>query len=130
MSLFRRLFRVPVTTRSRPTGAILRTVDATGTAEVLHTLHVPRGACPVSGNPLSGTITVSYHPIFCSLEAVSLHDALLWACSRAPTAPRSVESLATWMAGEAARAVGVPVVVDLDLIIRPGHQRLRVVAKC
>ncbi|MEK7381665.1 MAG: hypothetical protein AAB262_00070 [Elusimicrobiota bacterium] len=93
----RALFRVPITVRSQPAG-VLRTVAAVGIAEVQHVLQVPRGACPVSGNPLSGTLTLTYQPAGRAIEVVSLHDALAWACSAAPGAPRSVEELAGWAA--------------------------------
>lgn len=123
-----RLKRVPVTVRSRPAGALLRTVESFGVASVVHELRAPRGACPVSGNPLSGTVRISYAPVGCVLEVVALLDALAWAASGADGAPRSVEAMAHRLAAECGAAVGVPVVVVLDLVIRPGRQRLVVTA--
>lgn len=129
MSFLRRLLRVPVTRRSAPAGVLLRTVDAHGVAEVAHVLSVPPGACPVSGNPLSGTLTLRYQPGAVVVEVVTLHAALAWACSGAPGAPRSVEALAGWAAREVSGAVGVPVVAVVDLVVRPGRQRLTVTAR-
>lgn len=129
MRLLRRLFSIPVTSRSSFAGERLRTVPAHGAAELTHVLTVPRGACPVSGNPLSGTLTLRYQPGAVVIEVVTLHAALAWACSAAPGAPRSVEALATWAAKEASMAVGVPVVAIVDLIVRPGRQRLAVTAR-
>jgi hypothetical protein len=118
-------FRIPVTRRSASVDAsLLRTLPAEGVARVEHVLRVPRGACPVSGNPLSGSLTISYDPAGLVLEVVSLDHALRWACSGAPGAPRSAEALAAWAATTARPAVGVPVRVRLDLTLRPGGQRL------
>lgn len=128
LHILRRLCRVPVTARSRPAGAFLRTVDGAGISEVVHVLQVPRGACPVSGNPLSGTLTLTYTPAGRTIEVVSLFDAIAWACSGAPGAPRSVEELATWAAAESSAAVGGPVTLTADLLLRPGQQRL--VVRC
>lgn len=120
----RRLLRVPVTRRATTATPHLSTVDAHGVSTVRHVLRVPPGACPVSGNPLSGTISIEYAPSGKAIEVVTLHDALLWACSGVGAAPRSVEELAAWMAGQASAAVGCPCVVVLDLLVRPGRQRL------
>lgn len=83
----RRLRRVPVTFRSKPSGALLRTVEAFGANQVTHVLDVPRGACPVSGNPLSGTLTLSYQPTDRVIEVVTLHAVLRWACSGGDAPP-------------------------------------------
>lgn len=121
MSLFR---RIPITVRSRPAGALLHTVASFGVGNVVHELPAPRGACPVSGNPLSGTVRISYDPADRTLEVVALLDTLRWAASGADGAPRSVEAMAVWLAKESAGAVGVRVAVVLDFIVRPGRQRL------
>lgn len=130
MAFFRRLFRVPVTLRSRGAGAAgLRVVAAHNVSHIEHILRVPRGACPVSRNPLSGTLSISYQPTGVSLEVVSLHDAIAWACNGGPGAPRSAEELALWVARTCCDALGVPVSVGLRLILRPGYQVLSVNAE-
>ena len=78
----------------------------------------------MSGNPLQGTASIRYAPSDKVVEVVSLHEALLWACSGAPGAPRSAEELAGWLSHETSSAVGVPASVVLDLLLRPGQQRL------
>jgi hypothetical protein len=104
-------------------------VPSHGAAHIEHVLTVSRGACPVSGNPLGGTLSIAYTPSGEALEVVSVHASLAWACAGGPGAPRSVEELASWVAREAAAAVRAPVVVTLDLLVRPGRQRLRVRAE-
>jgi hypothetical protein len=121
--------RIPVTRRARPSGARLCVVPSHGAAHIEHVLTVSRGACPVSGNPLGGTLSIAYTPSGEALEVVSVHASLAWACAGGPGAPRSVEELASWVAREAAAAVRAPVVVTLDLLVRPGRQRLRVRAE-
>lgn len=125
---FRRRGVVPVTVRAEEPssgGSRIWTVPAFCATEVKHVLPVPRGACPVSGNPLSGTASVTYCPDEHTLEVVSLLNALTWACSsRAPGSPKSVEELADWLADQAFHAVNVAVTVELDLQVRPGPQRL------
>ncbi len=119
---------VPMTRRSTAAGEHLRVVQAFDAGRVEHVLAVPKGACPVSGNPLSGTLSLTYAPKSGPsggvLEAVSLYDTLNWACSGVPGAPRSVEELARFMARAASAALDVPVEARLDLVIRPGSQRL------
>lgn len=124
-----RWWRIPVTTRARFVGR-LAVVPAPGIRAVVHTVRIPRGACPVSGNPLSGTLTLQYTPSGYTIEVVSLAAAMRWACSGSASAPRSVEDLAAWAAREAAVAVGVRVVAVVDVVVRPGRQRLRVEAAC
>jgi hypothetical protein len=129
VKLLRRLLRVPVTLRSRVAGSAgLRVVAAHHVSRIDHVLRVPRGACPVSRNPIGGTLAISYMPAGSALEVVSLHNALVWACSGGAGAPRSAEELSAWAARESAKALGVPVTVTLDLTLRPGRQRLCVQA--
>jgi hypothetical protein len=129
VKLLRHLLRVPVTLRSRAAGSAgLRVVVAHHVTRIDHVLRVPHGACPVSRNPIGGTLTLGYVPAGSALEVVSLHAALAWACSGQPGAPRSAEELAAWAARESAKALGVPVVATLDLTLRPGRQRLCVQA--
>lgn len=116
---------IPVTTTATSTpGRRLQTVPAHGATRIRHALPAPAGACPVSHNPLSGTVTISYRPAGAALEVVSLANALAWASGRNDGAPRSVEQLAAWLAEEARAVLGVPVAVRLDLIINPGPQRI------
>lgn len=121
-------WRPTVTRRATRTygGAHIFVVPATGIALVRHTLPAPRGACPVSRNPVGGTVQISYVPKDTSLEVVSLQSALGWACARNPGAPQSVEQLARWLATEANLALGVQVRVVVDLQVRPGPQQLLV----
>jgi len=127
MTLSRLFARVPITRRSGAVdGSLLRLVDAAGATRIEHVLTVPRGACPVSRNPLGGTLTLSYEPAGRALEVVSLHDALAWACGPAKGSPTSAEGLALWAAKTAAAALGVPVTARLVLLLRPGNQTLTV----
>ena len=116
---------IPITTRAEhQPGSRIVTVGASGCGKIRHVLPVTTGACPRSGNPISGTASIIYHPNSRALEAVSLFDALRWAMSGARDAPRSVEDLARWLAAEACSAAGVGVAVRLDLLINPGPQRI------
>lgn len=116
---------IPITTTaSQADGTRLHTVPAHGVAFVQHKLTMPVGACPVSRNPESGTITIEYRPERAVVEVVSLHSALAWACSGDTSAPRSVEALAIWLCDQMHRACGVAVRVRLDLQVWPGPQRL------
>jgi hypothetical protein len=120
---------IPITSQAVAIpGTRIRLVPSHGARHVTHELPMPVAACPVSRNPLSGTVRVEYSRALGALEVVSLHDALAWACSGDPDAPRSVESLADWLARECRIAVGVPVTVTLDLVVNPGPQRL--VVRC
>ena len=67
------LRRIPVTRQARPTPTRLAVVHAYGASGTVHELAVPRGACPVSGNPLSGTLRVEYTATV-SVEVVTLHE--------------------------------------------------------
>lgn len=126
------------TQRAEPAfpGSPLNLVASHGVRHVKHTLWVPRGACPVSGNPLLGLCTVVYYPGEHAIEVASLRRALHWACtSRASGAPRSAEALAAWLARTVQQALNrgpdtLPELADgyvrLDLLIRPGFQVLTV----
>jgi hypothetical protein len=117
--------KIPITAMAQLcAGSRIATVDAAGCAKIRHALPVTPGACPRSGNPVSGTASIIYRPVGRALEAVSLFDALGWAMSGIQGAPRSVEDLARWLAVEACAAVGVPVAVRLDLLVNPGPQRI------
>ena len=102
----------------------MKVVPSHGSSRIRHILPMPVGACPVSRNPISGTVAIAYRPPGMALEVVSLADALAWATGRNEGAPRSVEELAAWLAREACASLGAPVAVRLDLIINPGPQRI------
>lgn len=105
-------------------GTRLHVVGSCGVRIVRHELPAPIGACPFSGNPIGGSVSVTYRPAAVVVEVVSLHDALRWACSGQPGAPRSVEALAFWLCDQVHRACGVRVRVRLNLSVNPGPQRL------
>jgi hypothetical protein len=111
------------------TRGALATMPAQGIAEVEHVVPVPRGACPVSGNPLRGEARFRYQPAIRVAEVVSLHH-LVQRAARAP-APggNNVEGMAQWLSVQAQAALGVPVEVELVLTVRPGPQVYRVVAR-
>lgn len=116
---------IPVTRMAaRTAGRRILTVPAHRSGRIRHILPAPAGACPISGNPLSGSVTLAYRPAGVALEVVSLAAALAWATGRNEGAPRSVEELAAWLAEEACAVLGVPVAVRLDLTVNPGPQRL------
>jgi hypothetical protein len=84
---------------------------------------VPSGACPVSGNPITGIAVVSYTTTTFVIEIVSLREALIWAAtSREESAPRNIEALAEWLFVQTRQAAQTSVRVSLYLLIRPGPQ--------
>jgi NADPH-dependent 7-cyano-7-deazaguanine reductase QueF len=87
-----------------------------------HTLPLTVGACPVSGNPLSGRVSVSYASAGPVLEVVALL-ALLRDVERTAGA---VEPIASELATRCSRALGVPVAVSLRVDVMPGPQTLEV----
>ena len=94
-------------------------------ASVAHLLRVPSGACPFSRNPVLGLARLTYAPAGLTLEVVALHRYMQEIVRPAPDHPRSVEGLAARIAVDASAAVGVPVTVELVLLVRP-WQVLRV----
>ena len=94
-------------------------------ARVAHLLRVPSGACPFSRNPMLGLARLTYAPAGLTLEVVALHRYMQEIVRPASDHPRSVEGLATRIALDASAAVGVPVAVELTLLVRP-WQVLRV----
>jgi len=112
-----------VSARATPTGdAGLAVLPSAGVGRVSHWVRVPGGACPVSGNPIVGLVAVSYAPHTVVVELVSLRRFVRNALRRA----NSVERLALALHGPIAEAVGVPVKLDLWLLVRPGPQVYRV----
>ena len=94
-------------------------------ANVTHLLRVPSAACPFSRNPVLGLVQLRYAPTGRTLEVVALHRYLREIIRPDQDHPRSVEGLAARIAVDTSAAVGVPVAVDLLLLIRP-WQVLRV----
>lgn len=84
----------------------------------------PRDACPVSGNPILGAVHITYRPGRYVLEVVSVHRLVQRA--RHEPAAQSIEAAALWLRQELTKAAGVPVVVELWLLVRPGPQLYRV----
>lgn len=128
--MFRHLlpWRAFVSSRA-DTRAALATMPAQGIAEVEHVVPVPRGACPVSGNPLRGEARLRYRPSILVAEMVSLYQ-LVQRAARAPAlGANNVEGMAQWLRAQAEAALGVPVEVELVLTVRPGPQVYRVVAR-
>ena len=126
--ILRRPWRPVVSARAwQPPGCLLHVLPAQGAAQVEHHVPVPAGACPVSGNPLSGEVVVRYQPTALVAEVVSLHQLVVYGAT--PTNPgtaRNVEGLAAWLHRECGRALGVPVEVELTLHVRPGPQVYKV----
>jgi hypothetical protein len=94
-------------------------------AHVAHLLRVPSGACPFSRNPVLGLARLTYASAGLTLEVVALHRYMQEIVRPAVDHPRSVEGLAARIAADASAAVGVPVAVELTLLVRP-WQVLRV----
>ena len=122
-----RWLRPFISRRAVATGEVgLHVLSAMGAASVEHVLNMPRGACPVSKNPVSGTIRIAYQPTQVVIELVSLHRVVEHAARHNPDEARSVEGLARWLHRQLEAAVDVPVVVELDVVVMPGRQRYRV----
>lgn len=109
--------------------ALLATMPAQGVAEIEHVVPVPRGACPVSGNPLRGDAWIRYQPRDHVAEVVSLHQIVQRAARSPAPGASNVEGMAQWLRAQVSAAVGVPVEVELVLSVRPGPQTYRVVAR-
>lgn len=107
----------------------LATMPAQGIAEVAHIVPVPRGACPISGNPLRGEARFRYRPSLLVAEVVSLHQMVQHAARAPAPGANNVEGMAQWLRAQAEAALGVPVEVELALTVRPGPQVYRVVAR-
>lgn len=94
-------------------------------ARVSHLLRIPSAVCPFSRNPVFGLARLTYAPAGLTLEVVALHLYMREIVRPAAGHPRSVEGLAARIAADASAAVGVPVAVDLLLVVCP-WQVLRV----
>ena len=117
---------IPISRRAiLPEGCHVHVMPSGGVLDVEHRLSAPVGSCPVSGNPISGTVIVQYEPAAYVAEAVSLHQLV----TAAPARTRSVEGLCVHLATELARALSCVVTVELDLLIQPGPQVYRVRAR-
>lgn len=102
-------------------------LPAHGASRIQHVLPFPVAACPVSRNPVEGTVTVTYMPRAGHvLEVVSLMERLQRLCAPAPGNPQSVEEVARALANICARTAEVRVRVHVDVTVLPGPQQLRV----
>lgn len=113
-----------VTNRAMRTETRVSVLPTSGCARAVHVLPIPRGACPVSGNPVAGVAVVRYTGAACVAEVVTLLAALRWGCSGEDGAPRSVEELAAWFSQEVSAAVGVAASCSVWVLVRPGPQLL------
>lgn len=87
---------------------------------VVHRLDIPTGGCPVSSNPLRGTLQVSYQPGTEVLEVVSLHAMV----QQAFTEAGGLEEALIWL-GIALRRTGVHGLhIALSAELRPGPQKI------
>jgi len=108
-----------ITTQAARHDSGLYTVPSIGVSAVTHWLRFPTAACPVSRNPVLGCVRIAYAPADRVAEVVALRG---WVCELAkPGAgnPRNVEGMAARMASDLREALGVLVVVDLYLLVRP-----------
>ncbi len=112
---------IPVTRRATTVGPV-SIIQAAPGLSMRHTLPLTVGACPVSANPLSGRVSVSYVSAGPVLEVVALL-ALLRDVERTAGA---VEPIASDLAAQCSRALGVPVTVHLCADVMPGPQALEV----
>ena len=95
-----------------------------------HALRVCEKACPYSGNPLRGTIIISYTSGAFTAEVVDLESYVRWVTGGRGDAPKSVEEIAVRVATDMSAALEVPVRVSLRLLVNPGPQILRVSFRC
>ena len=89
-----------------PDGARVAVLPQLGAGTVSLWSSFPRGACPVSGNPILGAVHLTYRPGRVVLKLVSVRQ-LVQAARTAPEA-QSIEAAALW------------------LLVRPGPQLYRV----
>jgi len=107
-----------ITRQAIKSGAIY-TVPSGGVSRVVHYLHFPTAACPVSRNPVLGCARITYTPADQVAEVVALDQWLVELAKPKAGNPRNVEGMAARMAADLRAALGVPVVVDLYLLVRP-----------
>lgn len=112
---------IPISNRARLSG-LLYVFDLPGVVEIGHVLDIPSGMCPMSGNPVSGTIGLSYSADV-AVEVVSLHQLVQQAQHESP---KTFEGWCAYVAGAVASAVGVPVEYSASAKVNPGPQTLRV----
>lgn len=111
---------IPVTLTAVSRGR-LSVMPQTGEVNVEHELTLPAELCPRSKNPISGTLKLRYTSDEV-LEVVTLERAFVAVQKEA----RSLESIGRILADWCHRALGVPVTWEVDAMIRPGPQKLRV----
>ena len=110
----------------QPAGCRLHVLPALGASRVVHVLSVPRGACPVSRNPLGGSVRITYRPRDVVAEIVSLDQLVKHGARVNPGQARSVEGLGAWLHGELVRALGVEAELVLTVEVMPGPQSYEV----
>lgn len=114
---------IPVTQRSARVGNISVMQSESGLSMV-HILTLSPDLCPVSHNPISGSIRITYTTTGLVAEVVTLLS-LLRAVERDS---RSVEEIPSKVASTLVTALGVPVRCTLSATINPGPQAIEV--KC
>jgi len=112
---------IPISNRARPRG-LLYVFDLPDVVTIGHVLDIPSGMCPMSGNPLRGTIELEYAaPV--AVEVVSLHQLVQQAQHESP---KTFEGWCAYVANAVASAVRVPVRYSATAQVNPGPQTLRV----
>ena len=86
---------------------------------MVHYLRFPTAACPVSRNPVLGCARIAYAPTDRVAEVVALDQWVAELAKPKAGNPRNVEGMAARMAADLREALGVLVVVDLYLLVRP-----------
>ena len=112
---------IPISNRARLSG-LLYVFDLPGVVEIGHVLDIPSGMCPVSGNPICGTIELRYRAAV-AVEVVSLHQLVQQARH---ASPKTFEGWCAYVAQVVASAAGVPVEYSASAKVNPGPQTLRV----
>lgn len=113
---------ITVRARTVPASPLL-VLPADGAEQVTHWLGFPRGACPVSGNPIVGLVRVRYEPALSVLEVVSLQVLIQ---SLALRGAQSIEGAAGRLHEAVTKALQGPAQIDLWLLVRPGPQVVHV----
>lgn len=98
----------------------VKLIEVPAGGRVTHQLRVPPGLCPVSHNPLEGSLWVSYPCLGQVLEVVTLQ--LEW--EAVLTASRSAEGLLHGLRGRLPPLEGMQ--LRLRLVLSPGPQVLEV----
>jgi len=114
---------IPISSRARKAGR-LHVFDLDVETHVRHCVAIPGGMCPISRNPIRGTLDVQYTALV-ALEVVSLHALVEQAQDNGP---KTFEAWAAHVARTIAAAVEAPVSYTATAIVHPGEQMLEVSA--